>query len=198
MVYFHNVAVSQWLPGSAQHLLLLDVAMSYRSATVPSSSRSRESGVTLVELMVVVAILALASAFAVPNYVAWNARHQLKQAITELYGNLNLARMAAMNRNTTVTIDLAAGVVDPSDGKPKITATFTDAGGASVIQPQRMRIAITGVTGAAQVRFNSRGLRVGGGTAVQAITLTNGKGLTYEIQVTPGGKVRWCFTSPCP
>jgi Tfp pilus assembly protein FimT len=173
--------------------------MSYRIATspLPSSLRSIE-GVTVVELMVVVAIVALATAFAVPNWIAWNTRNQLKQAVTELHSNLNLARMTAMNRNTTVTIQLAAGVVDPSDGKPKITATFTDSSGATMIPPQRMRTEITGLSGTALIQFSSLGLRHGGGTGVQTITLTNSKGLAYEIQVTAAGKARWCLTSPCP
>jgi hypothetical protein len=118
--------------------------------------------------------------------------------VTELHSNLNLARMTAMNRNTTVTIQLAAGVVDPADGKPKITATFTDANGATMIPPQRMRPEITGLAGTALIQFTSLGLRLGGGTGVQTITLTNSKGLAYEIQVTAAGKPRWCPTSPCP
>lgn len=50
--------------------------------------------------------------------------------------------------------------------------------------------------GIAQVDFTSLGLR-GGGAANQAVTLTNSKGVTFEIQVTPAGRIRWCATAPC-
>jgi prepilin-type N-terminal cleavage/methylation domain-containing protein len=172
----------------------------YSATKTPSflSHRFSQTGVTIVELMVVVAIVSLATAFAVPNYITWNTRNQLKQAITELHSNLNLTRMSAMNRNTTMTVQVAAGVVDPSDGRPKVTATFTDLNGATIIQPQRMNPVITGLAGTAQVRFDSRGLRVGGGAGAQTITLTNSRNLSYEVQVTAAGKIRWCYISPCP
>jgi type IV fimbrial biogenesis protein FimT len=160
--------------------------------------RLAEAGVTITELMVVIGIIAIASTMAMPNYLAWNARYQLRQAVSELHGNVSLARMAAMNRNTSVTVQLAAAVVDPEDGKAKVTATFTDANGATVMAAQRMKTEIQNFGGAAQVRFNSLGLRIGGGAGVQTITLSNSQGLTYEMQVTAGGKSRWCAMSPCP
>jgi len=163
----------------------------------PRARLSRDAGVTLTELMVVILIIAITSAMAAPNFLQWVARYQLKQAVTELHSNLNMARMTAMNRNTTVTVDLAAGVVDPADGKPKITATFTDAGGTVVLPPQRMTPEIRTLAGAAQIRFSSRGLRTGGGTGAQTIQLTNSRGLSYQIQVTAAGKARWCPTAPC-
>lgn len=195
----HGLTITQGPQSPAWHLLFFNVnPMFSHTGTLPSSPKTTEAGVTLIELMAVVAIVALGTAFAVPNYIAWNTRNQLKQAVTELYGNLNLARMSAMNRNTTVTVQLASGVVDPDDGRPKVTATFTDAGGVTVIQPQRMKTEITAFGGAAVVQFSSRGLRVGGGVGNQTITLTNSKGLSYEIQVTAAGKARWCPASPCP
>jgi hypothetical protein len=103
-----------------------------------------------------------------------------------------------MNRNSTVTVQLAAAVVDPADGKTKVTATFTDTGGAPVIAPQRMSPQVSTFSGAAQIQFSSLGLRVGGGAGVQTIQLTNMRGLRYEIQVTAAGKARWCSVSPCP
>jgi type IV fimbrial biogenesis protein FimT len=157
-----------------------------------------EAGVTITELMVVVGIVAIAAALAVPNFRVWNARYQLKQAVTELHSNLNMARMSAMNRNTTVRVQLAAGVVDPADGRQKITATFIDAAGVVVFLPQRMNTEVRTMAGANLIQFNSRGLRAGGGTGIQTITLTNSQGLSYEIQVTAAGKARWCPISPCP
>ena len=66
-----------------------------------------QRGFTLIEVMIGVAIVGILAMVAIPNYSQWNARYQLKQGTTELAGSLNLARMAAMNRNLAVTATLA-------------------------------------------------------------------------------------------
>jgi len=166
-----------------------------------ADARNSEAGVTLVELMTVVAIIAIVSAMAIPNFKAWIARSQLKEAILELHSNLNLARMAAMNRNTTIT-----ATVFVSGGR--VNATFTDPSNTSancladrsscVLPTQVMPGQVNQVGGTTTFQFNSLGLRVGGGTANQSIQLTNTSGMTFEIQVTPAGRARWCASSPCP
>ncbi|WP_447974856.1 GspH/FimT family pseudopilin [Nitrospira sp. Kam-Ns4a] len=141
------------------------------------------------ELMVVLAIIGIASVIAVPNFISWNARTQLKEAVLELNSNLNLARMVAMNRNATVTVTL-------STVGGHVEASFT-AGGIPVM-PTQVMSGVTQTTGVSQVQFNSLGLRVGGGSTNQAIQLKNQYGTTYEVQITPAGKTRWCAQSPCP
>ena len=74
----------------------------------------------MVEMMVAIAVIAIAAALAGPNFAAWNARMQLKQAVIDLSTNLSLARMAAMNRNTQVCVTVAS----PAVGAP-ITVWFT-------------------------------------------------------------------------
>jgi Tfp pilus assembly protein FimT len=164
----------------------------------------------MVELMTVVAIITLVAAVAIPNYMTSMARARLKDAVTELHGNLNMARMAAMNRNTTVTVTLA--VVNG-----RVTATFTNPNNTSanclastglcVLPTQTMSnevASIAGLLGGTSqvlplaINFNSLGLLVGTGTNIQTVRLTNTKGITFEIQITPAGKSRWCNTSPCP
>lgn len=162
-----------------------------------------EAGLTLPELMIALAIIIVATTLALPNYVSWNAKTKLKQATTELHSNLNMARMLAMNRSTTVTVTL--GLVGG-----KVTATMTDPGSTSadclgdtkrclmptLVMPTEVT-AVAGFIGATPqapilVRFTSLGLLTGVGTNNQTLTFTNSYGLTYQIQVTPGGKARWC------
>jgi type IV pilus assembly protein PilA len=168
------------------------------------------AGVTLIELMIVVSIIGVATALAVPSYTNWNARSQLRDAVTELHSNLNIARMMAMNRNTTITVTLLLQ-------NTRVNATFTTPGttsntcltnsGACVWPTQQMPGEVTGVTvlsgGTAQplpaaVQFNSLGLLQGVGNNTQTIRLRNSRGTTFEIQVTRAGKARWCTVSPCP
>ncbi len=150
-----------------------------------------EAGFTLTEAMTVVSIGTVLVAMAVPNFLAGNARHELKQAVTELHSNLNVSRMAAMARNSTVTVTLTGG------GGPLVTASFNDAAGGQVIPNQVMVSSIEDRGGASTVQFNSLGLRAGGGAANQTITLTNSEDLTYAVEVTPAGKTKWCPRAAC-
>jgi len=150
-----------------------------------------EAGFTLTEAMTVVAIGTVVAAMAVPNFLVGNTRHHLKQAVTELHSNLNVARMAAMARNSTVTVTLTGG------GGPAVTASFNDAAGGEVIPNQVMNSEIEDRGGSSTVQFNSLGLRAGGGTADQTITLTNSEDLTYAVEITPAGKTKWCPKAAC-
>ena len=154
------------------------------------SNSQGEDGFSTFEVLTIVSILGIATAMGVPNYLQMNERSLMKQAASELHAQINVARMNAMNQNTTVNVNLmmTAGYV---------RATFTNTGGVDVQEPKILRRDITGFTGATQVRFSSLGLRLGGGIGNQTITLQSRNGLNYEIQITPAGKTRWCTTSPC-
>ncbi len=159
----------------------------------------REAGMSMLEMMVVVSILGVGAAMTVPNYLTGNARYQLKQGVKELNANLATARMLAMNRNATVTVTVAPVTCPPASANcGRILATFTYPGGGTAMAPQVFPSEVKMVGGVSQVQFSSLGLRVGGGTANQAITMTNSKGVTFEVQVTPAGRTRWCAASPCP
>jgi prepilin-type N-terminal cleavage/methylation domain-containing protein len=164
--------------------------------------RTKERGFSLVELMAVVGIIAIAAMLGAPNFVAWKQRYQLKQAVIELQTDLNLSRMVALSRNTTVTVTLA--VVGG-----RVTATFTNPGATSadclgttsmcVLPTFIMHSDVTAlVTGPTTVSYSALGLRVGGGPGNQVVTLRNVRGDRMDIQVTPAGKSRWCTSSPCP
>jgi prepilin-type N-terminal cleavage/methylation domain-containing protein len=152
----------------------------------------RERGFTLMEVMIVVAIVGIGAALTVPNYMAWQARYQLRQAATEIQNQLSLARISAMSRNSLVTMNVAL-----TSGR--VTISATDASGASVIPSTQMSAGVTGLNPApTSVAFSPMGTRSGGGAGNQQIQLTNRYGLSYSLRVTPGGKVNWCAAATCP
>jgi len=63
--------------------------------------KNSETGFTLIETMIVVAIIGIATALAVPNYLVWHSRSELRRGITEVQNQLLLARMAALSRSAS-------------------------------------------------------------------------------------------------
>ena len=61
-------------------------------------------GFSLVEVMVVVAIIGILVGVAVPNYINWDRKAQLKSEVANLAGNLGRARMTAINQNSVVDV----------------------------------------------------------------------------------------------
>ena len=162
----------------------LPVAMCVSCYHQRSNVARCQRGFTLIEVMIAVAIVGILAMVAVPNYLQWNARYQLKQGTTELAGSLNLARMAAMNRNLAVTVTLAL-----VSGRVNV-----DFGGAlaPIILPQT----IVAFTGGPTVRFTRQGLS--GAAANVPLTLVSQQGTVYSLVVAPSGKVNWCAHATCP
>jgi len=154
--------------------------------------RQSERGFTMIELMIVVAIMGLAASIAVPNYLTWFARYQLRQAVTEIQNQLSLARVSAMSRNSVVNVSLAL-----NGGTVQISAA--DASGSSVIPITSMTSGVIGLNPApSTIAFSPLGIRSGGGAGNQQLSLSNRYGLSYSVRVTPRGKVSWCPAATCP
>ena len=142
-------------------------------------------GFTLLEILIACSILGILTAMAVPSFQLWIARQQLRQATTELAGNLTMARTAAMSRGSVITVTTAmtAG---------KATLTF----GGNVFKPVTLSERVTNITGAT-VAFNPFGGR-SGGPANTLIVVTPSVGNAYSVAVTPSGRVFWCAAASCP
>lgn len=65
---------------------------------------SHHAGFTLVELMVVVALIAIVTTIAAPSFTAMIATMNAKSASFDLIGDLAMARSESLKRNTSVTV----------------------------------------------------------------------------------------------
>jgi len=67
-----------------------------------------ESGFTMVELIVVGAILAILAAAAIPNFIGWLPEHRLRSAADDINSCFQLAKLQAVRENAPVTIQVDA------------------------------------------------------------------------------------------
>ena len=70
---------------------------------------SKDSGFSIVELLVVIAVMAVMSAIAIPNFLSWIPEKRLASACDELYSNLNYAKMGAIKNNNSWAIVFSPG-----------------------------------------------------------------------------------------
>lgn len=165
-----------------------------------SPIQSDEKGFTLVEIAIVGAILSVAAAVSVPNFLQMYAKHELYQATTGLYNRLILARSSAISRNTMIA-------ATPSSVPMGLdTVAFTAPLGPETL-PETIRfITVPPATTPPPtlplpvLSFTPRGLSTTP-LATQTVQLqsTRDPNLIYSISLMPSGKVTWCrqAINPC-
>jgi len=156
-----------------------------------SKIRSQEGGFTLLEIMIVVVIVGIASALAIPNLTFMYAKYELYQATTTVYNRLIMARTAAISRNAMI-------VATPANiplGQDQVT--FTAPLGIELL-PLNVKFVLPLPVN--PIGYTPRGLSTSP-LAAQTIQLQSVRNpsLIYTISLAPSGKVTWCrqAINPC-
>jgi len=101
----NSFQVSLATPGSAR--MRIEIRPRRLQARIGAAPRRRaQRGVTLIEVMMVLAIAAIILAAAVPNFREFVARNRLDSAAQDLLASLQLARSEATRRGAQVTLRL--------------------------------------------------------------------------------------------
>ena len=177
-------------------------------------------GVTLVELLISIAVLAALLAVAVPNFAVWIQNSQIRSATDGILNGLQLARATAVQRNTVVnlyvTTSLTASCALSLSGSHWVVALDDPTGScgsapSATVAPRivQSRSGSEGGTNTVMdadqstVGFNGLGRRVNAGTAAYVnFDITNPGGGTcalnggdircLRVVVSASGQVRSC------
>lgn len=134
----------------------------------PRGIRSAQRGVTLIELMVAVTVMAILLGVGVPSFRSFIAANRLSSSSNELVGALALARSEAVRRGTRVTVCKSAdGAACTTAGgwqqgwlvftdQTRATANATvDAGEAVIVRGQAVPAPVVILGGASAQNFVS-------------------------------------------
>jgi len=138
----------------------------------------KNSGFTITELMVTIAVVAILASLAIPNFIDWLPNYRLRSGAEEIQSTLQFARITAIKRNATATVafDIANETYRASVGGQAIRGGRMPAG-----------IDINSAFGGTSVQFDSRGIASAAGTAVVRNNL--GRSRTIRVYITGNSRI---------
>jgi prepilin-type N-terminal cleavage/methylation domain-containing protein len=144
--------------------------------------KMNKKGVTLIELVVVFAIIAIGAVLMVPNLRPWIINYRLRSATRDITSTLRVAQMKAVTNNLDYRVSFNIGA-----------GTYTlERNSGGVYVPETAQTLPTGITMATDfgntLTFNPNSSTTPGVTTT--ITLQNEKGTKKLVRVLPStGKI---------
>ena len=137
---------------------------------MPVKRATNQRGFTLIEIIIVIAILGILGAIAMPSFNVWRQNAQVRSDARLVMGALQQARVEAITRNESVTMDFDGNGWDIKDE------------GDDVLKSGGLSSGIN-LNGATDVTFNSRGIP---GSSTSFTVVGN---RTFTITITAAGNI---------
>ena len=144
---------------------------------------SEPNGFTLIEMMIVIAIISMLSIATVPSYLGSNPDRRLRAASRELYAGFKEASSQALNRseNITITFNLAAESFSITDST---NTQITN----HIFSPFIDIYSVTAGGGGISITYNSRGMAQSGKVKLQ-YQQDNNAAIKMGVRVTSAGGI---------
>jgi len=160
---------------------------SHLGRLTPFRSKIGSGGFSLIEMLVVISILGIAAAAAIPNMIAWRSGLQFRAAVNELRNDLESAKTRAVKENARVTV-----VFDPAAGQYRMN--YQDQDNKIVLLksqtlPAGVRIASENPAHTLDSHGNQTSFSSRGTADTSTIVLANQQGKTKSISISFIGKI---------
>ncbi|MBT4363411.1 MAG: type II transport protein [Desulfobacterales bacterium] len=161
-----------------------------------------EAGFTLVELIIVIAIISVVIVIAVPNIVVWRQNAEIRGAARDVYSYFQKAKIEAIKRKTFCTITFSQeGFVIYADSDKDLVQdggeyviagiSLSDYGGVSLDTSQGNGDGLTFSNPNNGIAFSSSGIpRSSGGFGSGSVYLKHNNNKTARVIVSSSGNIR--------
>jgi len=143
----------------------------------------KNSGFTITELMITIAIIAILASLAIPNFIAWLPNYRLQSGAEEIQSALQLARITAIKENATAAVSF-------DTANETYRAFFV--GGQTIRRgqmPAGIDLNCTLNNGGTSVDFNSRGVAINNTQGNAQVSNTSGRTKTIAVFLTGNSRI---------